>query len=65
MRERTESDWFEFRQSIPRKLVPARRCDCGARVPEEYATWHAEELAQMREAFFDVLKRLEERWDNN
>ena len=45
----------DFARSIPRKLVPARRCECGMRVPEEEAVWHREEYRQMEEAFFDAV----------
>jgi hypothetical protein len=44
-----------FALSIPRKLVPARRCECGLRVPEEEAVWHAEELRQMESAYHDSV----------
>ena len=52
-----EEAWAAFEGLMPAKLVPARRCECGQRVPEEYAIWHAEELHQMRSVFLDLYRR--------
>lgn len=51
--------WSAFDGLLPDMIAPARRClGCGERVPEEPACWMAEEHAQMRQVFFDLVKRV-------
>ena len=51
--------WAAFDGLLPDMIAPARRClACGERVPEEPARWMAEEHAQMRQVFFDLVKRV-------